>query len=308
MPLQIIEATDLGGKLKAGLGSGQELTAVVHPAWRLETDQLAPAAAELLNSPGTSTAIVPVGDEGMLLWDAVDPRVALLAGRPGETAAILMKDANLLPDTLDLLWRNLLAATAESLLLCPGISAPPDAGPACPLLVPKRGLAPAWLETAVSASDLLGSRLTSRIDGTALEAGLLQLHDELDLSHQRSQSIEGQGRHRSGDYWHAIMHRREPDYGNSKYWFRRVGPHPAMHALAAFADDVLSRTEDPHASDWQSRLTKSGWDPFAFVDLCQQCREREESPLALAARRIQRREMILLFATTFQDATVGNRL
>lgn len=61
-----------------------------------------------------------------------------------------------------------------------------------------------------------------------LEAGLLLLWDHVDESHQISQTMEGQGTPRTADYWHGIMHRREPDAGNAAWWFRRVGSHPAL--------------------------------------------------------------------------------
>src|SRR5262245_35001335 len=61
----------------------------------------------------------------------------------------------------------------------------------------------------------------------ACMAGLWLYHDFLDESHSISQDLHTV----EGSYWHAIMHRREPDYWNSKYWFRRVGDHPIYDKL-----------------------------------------------------------------------------
>jgi hypothetical protein len=62
-------------------------------------------------------------------------------------------------------------------------------------------------------------------------AGLWLACDFLDESHAISQEIETA----SGSYWHGIMHRREPDPDNAKYWFRRVRQHPVFRPLAAAA-------------------------------------------------------------------------
>jgi hypothetical protein len=58
-------------------------------------------------------------------------------------------------------------------------------------------------------------------------AGLWLLHDFQDESHAISQDLDTL----EGSYWHGILHRREPDYGNAKYWFRRVPGHPIFAAL-----------------------------------------------------------------------------
>src|SRR5690606_37100391 len=142
----------------------------------------------------------------------------------------------------------------------------------------------------------------SHADACAVSAGLLQIHDFLDDSHQHSQSVEGQGRHSAGDYWHAIMHRREPDYGNSKYWFRRVGKHPLFSELADRAVGILDECGTPEARRWRGRLDSGVWDPFAFVDLCEACATDEDSPMALTAREIQWQEMRLLLRDTYRDA------
>jgi hypothetical protein len=123
-------------------------------------------------------------------------------------------------------------------------------------------------------------------------AGLALMDDNLELGHDLAQSIEG---HPDGDYWHAIMHRREPDYGNSKYWFRHVGRHPVFAPLASRAAEIMNDATTDVGSRWASRLKlDAGWDPFAFVDMCEAAASDEESDLGLTARRIQWSEMLLL--------------
>ncbi len=139
---------------------------------------------------------------------------------------------------------------------------------------------------------------TVHADVTALRAGLFQWHDALDESHECSQSIEGQGKHRAGDYWHAIMHRREPDYGNAKYWFRRVGRHPIFAELGRRAEPLIAAA----APEWTDRLLKGGWDPFAFVDLCETVADGRNEAWVTLAETIQELEMLLLLKSTYQDA------
>lgn len=128
-------------------------------------------------------------------------------------------------------------------------SNPPKLSPRRPF--PQAQALKTWL-TAPDARILGDSR--SNPDAAALHAGLLMWYDALDDGHELCQSVEGRGRNRAADYWHAIMHRREPDYGNAKYWFRRVGHHPIFDALAARAGR-LAASSGPAGASTVSRLT-----------------------------------------------------
>lgn len=94
-------------------------------------------------------------------------------------------------------------------------------------------------------------------------AGLWLLAGELDRSHTLSQSIDSA----SGAYWHGIMHRREGDFWNAKYWFRLVGTHPVQLALAEHVARHRGQLEQQGVDC--SRLCSSSQTAEALVDLCQ---------------------------------------
>lgn len=166
-----------------------------------------------------------------------------------------------------------------------------------------------WLPKALSSSsnqDWL-PHVASEVDVTALKAGLLLMHDFVDESHRYSQSIEGKGEHQLGDYWHAILHRREPDFFNAKYWFRQIGQQPGFTELARLADARLRSCSSPLSLEWNQRLGSAlQWKPLVFVDLCESCQSAKDPELMLATQEIQRGEMLLLLNQTYRQATGAN--
>lgn len=121
----------------------------------------------------------------------------------------------------------------------------------------------------------------------ACRAGLWLYHGHLDRSHQISQGLDTP----AGCYWHGLMHRREGDHGNAKYWFRRVGDHAIHAALQATASGLASAAQDPDAGFLAGQ---DAWDAAAFVDLCAAVKDGRAACEALC-RQIQAREWALLF-------------
>lgn len=94
----------------------------------------------------------------------------------------------------------------------------------------------------------------SRSQAALCLSGFWLLAGDLERSHSFSQELPC----RDGSFWHGIMHRREGDFGNAKYWFRKVGEHPVFQQLAELTGGTYA-------------------DPFDFVDECRRSAEKKSS-------------------------------
>jgi hypothetical protein len=112
-------------------------------------------------------------------------------------------------------------------------------------------------------------------------SGAWLICDYLDESHTISQGIDSP----SGSFWHAIMHRREGDFSNAKYWLRRVGSHVVY--------DRLSKATG-----------QKSWDAFAFVDQCEQA-VRSGAGDVERLRKLQQQEWEELFDYCYDGAIGG---
>jgi hypothetical protein len=120
-----------------------------------------------------------------------------------------------------------------------------------------------------------GAAYTAKVEGASkveaigsrpwLLAGLWLFVDELEKAHVICQAHEDNPTY---NYWHAILHRREGDFSNSHYWFRRVGSHPAMSNL-------------------------KGYDPHQLIDDAEKGFEQKIAPAEIL--ELQRREWANLF-------------
>ena len=179
-----------------------------------------------------------------------------------------------------------------------------EIGNPVPTLVPEN----AWSNdltdalSGLSLEDLFqGQEVKDDTYGKAIKSGLLLWNDALDESHEISQTLGNE----TGSYWHGLMHRREPDYSNSKYWFGRVGDHPIFPSLRDRVLSLPKEIEDP--SDPLSQIiytieSEDNWDSFQFVDWCESAENDPTSDSTEFLKQVQAEEIKLLLAYSYQNA------
>ena len=126
-------------------------------------------------------------------------------------------------------------------------------------------------------------------DARAMLAGLWLWHDWLDASHMISQELHNP----TGSFWHAIMHRREGDFSNAKYWYARCRHHPVLERIPALARATLGEAAVSTAP--LHHILAGAWDPDGFVDVVEAVHRKPSDPLHDAAARLQQVEWRALF-------------
>jgi hypothetical protein len=116
----------------------------------------------------------------------------------------------------------------------------------------------------------------------AVKSGLLLWNDDLNGCHTIAQELPDE----IGGYLHGIMHRREPDYPNAKYWFRKVGRHPLFPQMRVASLELLG---DAGGLDSYRKALQAGenWDPFRMVDWCESAGEEREIAFLRALQAIE---------------------
>ena len=160
----------------------------------------------------------------------------------------------------------------EKLLETPEL---PELGPG-----PREGIRPEK-DMNRAADKLFGSTNLPDEKQQLIRALVLLWHDQLDAAHKIVQDVENS----DGAFVHGIVHRREPDYGNAAYWFRRAGRHAAFSEIA---NRVRVLLEAKGERELLGKLIPGGeWDAFAFIDACGQGNQNSNSERTQILREIQ---------------------
>ena len=155
---------------------------------------------------------------------------------------------------------------------------------------------------ATPTTDLFDGRaLKDSSLANVVKSALLLWNDALDDSHDISQGVGST----TGSYWHGIMHRREPDYSNSKYWFARVGSHPVFPTLRARVLDILRA--DPSQSAQLARYAEAieqndNWDAPQFIDWCKDAAGHSGGEVVEFLQTVQVEEIKILLDYSCRNA------
>lgn len=187
-----------------------------------------------------------------------------------------------MPTTLETLPQSLRAFVPDNPIA--------ELGPGTPIHETEAGLASLDLEAAFQPHTITDPDMAA-----ACHSGLWLANNFLDTSHTLSQSIDTP----TGSFWHGIMHRREGDFSNAKYWFRKVGSHPIFESLASVSRERAQEQESTCETEFL--CSQSEWDPMAFIDLCEQVSRNGQDPGRLCGH-IGRQEWELLMLFSFEKS------
>tara|TARA_B100001123_G_scaffold18940_2_gene21226 strand:+ start:1977 stop:2492 length:516 start_codon:yes stop_codon:yes gene_type:complete len=134
--------------------------------------------------------------------------------------------------------------------------------------------------------DLIGSALKfpDTEHQALIRSALLLWHDHLEASHEISQCINS----KDGSFLHALMHRREPDFPNAKYWLNQTGQYKAYSEIAKRSKILLKEAS-------LSKLFTDEWNPYAMVDSVEQTNPNTQTYKTL--QKIQQIEMEIFIET-----------
>ena len=122
---------------------------------------------------------------------------------------------------------------------------------------------------SLSNQDLCGGPISDHDMAQSVRAGFFLIAGAFEEAHSIVQELETLEAY----YWHGIIHRREPDWSNAKYWFRRLGHHLVFDDLTKLVRDQSSQSQQ----SGQVLFPSGKWDAFKFVDFCQSSESEENS-------------------------------
>lgn len=150
-----------------------------------------------------------------------------------------------------------------------------------PELVPS-GVADPLLSLELRSAELFGPKSGAMVE--CCRAGLLLFNDDLDAAHPLVQDLPDT----TAAFWHAVLHRREGDFSNGRYWWNRTGQHPAFEPIF---DSVLHRV--PEFSLLDEMRAAGRWLPLEFNAACQSCaRDGKHETELRATQRLEMRGLL----------------
>lgn len=136
-----------------------------------------------------------------------------------------------------------------------------------------------------AVAKILGPTEMPRLAKEAARAAVLLWHDHFDAAHEIAQDIENS----DGALLHGIIHRREPDYANARYWFRRVGPHPSFECVVGKIKVAL--LTGAMETEAKQIIPNDKWHPLPFMDFFEHAIKRDEGRYQPVFRQFQRAEI-----------------